>query len=109
MQTRNKKSGRQAVVAGLGAILTVFALLHTATYGCAAGREGDRCNPSNFAGDDECGAGLQCQSPDFCPEFYCCPADAGPSMNPFCQTGCNGGQASECDAGVDANCAAIGG
>jgi hypothetical protein len=101
-----KKSDWQVVVAGASAILTVIALLFTATYGCAQGREGDRCNPDNALppSEDECGSGLECQIPVDCPEAYCCPPDGGASMNAFCQKGCNGGQASICDAGGMADC-----
>jgi hypothetical protein len=104
MQTANKKSDRSSFVAGACAILTTLALLVLAAYGCAQGREGDRCNFGNAPGEDECGAGLACQPILNCPETYCCPPDAGPSMNPYCQPGCNGGQASICDAGGMADC-----
>lgn len=69
--------------------------------GCNVGNEGERCNPS--LSHDECGSGLSCQQPQDCPENYCCPT-SGTSSNVFCQTGCNGGQASICAAGGDADC-----
>ncbi len=69
--------------------------------GCNVGHEGDQCNPS--LSHDECSAGLSCQQPTNCPENYCCPT-SGTSSNVFCQTGCNGGQASICAAGGDADC-----
>src|SRR5215468_4266169 len=104
MQSKGqKKSGRQAVVAGVGslAFLATAVLLGTAAHGCNQGREGDRCNPAltsvNGVNEDECGNGLSCQQPVDCPENYCCPVN-GPSMNPFCQKGCSGGQASICAA-----------
>ena len=56
---------------------------------------GERCVPSPPASHDECGSGLACTQPASCPENYCCPKD-GTSNNPFCQPGCNGGQASIC-------------
>jgi hypothetical protein len=83
---------------------TVFAALSMAAAlaaGCNQGDEGDRCNPS--LSHDECGAGLSCQQPVDCAENYCCPT-SGSSSNPYCQPGCNGGQASICAAGGDADC-----
>lgn len=65
---------------------------------CNQAAEGDRCNPARAAnGEDECGAGLSCQQPMNCPENYCCPK-TGNSSNPYCQTGCNGGDISICMA-----------
>src|SRR5580704_2465310 len=75
--------------------------------GCAQGAEGDRCNPDLATGESDCNAGLSCQQPVDCPENYCCPME-GSSDNPFCQPGCNGGQASICDAGGDADCQDLG-
>ena len=69
--------------------------------GCQIGQEGERCNPS--LSHDECGAGLACTQPVDCPENYCCPT-SGNSSQPNCQPGCNGGQASICAAGGDADC-----
>jgi len=69
--------------------------------GCNIGQEGERCNPS--LSHDECGAGLACTIPKDCPEAYCCPT-SGTGSNAFCQPGCNGGQASACAAGGDADC-----
>jgi hypothetical protein len=74
--------------------------------GCNVGNEGERCNPS--LSHDECGGGLSCQQPKDCPESYCCPTSST-SSNAFCQTGCNGGQASICAAGGDADCPSEGG
>jgi hypothetical protein len=117
MQSRvHKRFGRQAVVAGVGSLslLAAAVLLGTVAHGCNQGREGDRCNPNLLpeAGftygenEDECGTGLSCQQPVDCPENYCCPT-SGPSTNPFCQPGCNGGQASICAAGGDADCSQL--
>jgi hypothetical protein len=67
--------------------------------------EGGRCNPDLASGETDCNSGLACTQPALCPENYCCPVDAKgsplPSTNPFCQTGCSGGAASICNAGVD--------
>jgi hypothetical protein len=68
---------------------------------CSTGAEGDRCNPD--LSHDECNSGLSCQQPVNCPENYCCPV-SGPASNPYCQPGCNGGQAAICAAGGDAEC-----
>ncbi len=77
--------------------------------GCTAeewggGGEGDRCNAA--LSHDECGDGLQCTQPQFCPETYCCPT-SGVSGNTFCQTGCNGGAASICNADQDPDACAF--
>jgi hypothetical protein len=64
---------------------------------CHQGEEGDRCNPLLAAGENECGSGLSCGQPAMCPEAYCCPSD-GKSSNPYCQPGCNGGEAAICAA-----------
>jgi hypothetical protein len=82
------------------ALAAALLLFHQA---CDQGREGDRCNPNLATGESDCGSGLTCQTPALCPESYCCPMD-GQSQSPFCQPGCNGGQASICDAGGDADC-----
>jgi hypothetical protein len=111
MQSKgHKKSGRKAFVAGIGslALLATPVLFGAVTHGCNQAREGDRCNPNNATGEDECGGGLMCQIPTDCPEAYCCPPNGGKSSNAFCQPGCNGGQASICDAGGDANCNQLG-
>jgi hypothetical protein len=84
------------------AVLLASALFLASTHGCNQGREGDRCNPSLAMGEDECGSGLSCTQPTDCPENYCCPS--GPSMNPFCQPGCAGGQEAICAAGGTADC-----
>jgi hypothetical protein len=84
--------------------VALFALVGTLALGgggCNVGNEGERCNPS--LSHDECGAGLSCQQPKDCPENYCCPT-SGTSSNAYCQSGCNGGQASICAAGGDADC-----
>jgi hypothetical protein len=72
--------------------------------GCSTGAQGDRCNPS--LSHDECGAGLACQRPVDCPENYCCPPPGSGTAitSDFCKPGCNGGQASICAAGGDADC-----
>jgi len=96
---------------GALAVILTAALLTATTNGCNQGAEGDRCNPSLVTAnydDDECGAGLSCQQPSFCPENYCCPL-TGASANPFCQAGCNGGAAAGCAAGVAADCAFLDG
>ncbi len=83
-----------ALVVGSSAIAILSA-------GCDQGSEGDRCNPD--LSHNECNDGLVCTQPVDCPENYCCPA-SGNSSNPNCQPGCNGGQASICAAGGDADC-----
>jgi hypothetical protein len=104
----HKKLARRTISAGVGSLslLVMVVLLGTAAHGCNQGREGDRCNPNLLpnAGftfgenEDECGSGLTCTQPMYCPENYCCPA--GPSMNPNCQPGCNdGGSAPTGDGG----------
>ncbi len=83
----------RSVLARLGAAaVTSLVLLASA---CDGGGEGDRCNPN--LSHDECGTGLSCQQPAYCPESYCCPT-SGSSSNPFCQPGCNGGAAAICKA-----------
>jgi hypothetical protein len=88
------------------ALLGVGALVMAA---CSQGSEGDRCNPNLNAGNPECNSGLTCMQPPLCPEAYCCPtlADGGlaPSASAWCQTGCNGGAASICNSGADAEAA----
>ncbi len=99
MTTQYRRIGTALV-----ALLGVGALVLAA---CSQGSEGDRCNPNLNAGNPECNGGLTCVQPPLCPEAYCCPtlADGGlaPSASAWCQTGCNGGAASACNAGdVDA-------
>ncbi len=90
----------------LVALLGVGALVMAA---CSQGSEGDRCNPDLNAGNPECNVGFTCVQPPLCPEAYCCPtlADGGlaPSASVWCQTGCNGGAASICNSGADAEAA----
>jgi hypothetical protein len=88
------------------ALLALVGTLALGGGGCNVGNEGERCNPS--LSHNECGAGLSCQQPKDCPENYCCPT-SGTSGNAYCQTGCNGGQASICAAGGDADCPSEGG
>jgi hypothetical protein len=83
------------------ALAFAFGLFAVTGTGCNESQEGDRCNPD--LSHDECNAGLSCQQPVDCPENYCCPT-SGTSSNPNCQPGCNGGQASICAAGGDADC-----
>jgi hypothetical protein len=94
------------VARALVALLGVGALVMAA---CSQGSEGDRCNPNLNAGNPECNGGLTCMQPPLCPEAYCCPtlADGGlaPSASAWCQTGCNGGAASICNSGADAEAA----
>jgi hypothetical protein len=90
------------------AILSIGAVALFAAGGCNVGNLGERCNPD--LSHDECGAGLVCTQPALCPENYCCPPPPAPgqpapaNQNPYCMTGCNGGQASICAAGGDADC-----
>jgi hypothetical protein len=69
--------------------------------------EGARCNAGLAAGETDCASGLACTQPSLCPENYCCPVDskgnATPSTNSYCQTGCNGGAASICNASPGAD------
>lgn len=89
------------------ALVTLLGVGALVMVACSQGSEGDRCNPNLNAGNPECNGGLTCIQPPLCPEAYCCPtaADGGlaPSASVWCQTGCNGGAASACNAGdVDA-------
>ena len=111
-------TNRKPLFLRLGALAVIFtaALFTATTNGCNQGAEGDRCNPdlvtmnpTPMYNEDECGTGLSCQQPSFCPENYCCPVDGGASANPNCQAGCNGGAASGCAAGVEADCAFLDG
>lgn len=86
--------------------IAALAFVAGITVACSVGREGERCNPARSS--DECAAGLACTQPPDCPETYCCPTH-GPSSDPNCQPGCNGGQASACAAGGDADCPVEGG
>ena len=119
MQSKeHTKTATRAVLARVGALaLLTVAGLSAMVHGCNQGREGDRCNPTQSlanspygANDDECGSGLTCQLPVDCPEAYCCPAPGSgvSASSPFCMNGCNGGQASICDAGGDADCNLLG-
>lgn len=85
----------------IGSPLVLLTALLALATGCKVGEEGERCNPD--LSHDECNSGLSCQQPANCPENYCCPT-SGTSSNPYCQPGCNGGQASICAAGGDAEC-----
>jgi hypothetical protein len=105
-------TNRKPLYARLGALCMIVAsgLYALTTNGCNEGAEGDRCNPNLISSspaatynEDECGSGLTCTQPMFCPENYCCPT-SGVSSNPNCQPGCNGGAASGCAAGVQADC-----
>lgn len=104
------KTGSSAIHIGLlAASLSVAVAVAVAGGGCTAeewggGGEGDRCNAS--LSHDECGSGLQCTQPDLCPETYCCPT-SGVSGNSFCQTGCNGGAQSICNADQDPDACAF--
>jgi hypothetical protein len=87
------------------------AALGLALAACEQSAEGDRCNPDLAAGETDCNSGLKCTAAGpLCPENYCCPVTAdgglGPSSNPFCQPGCNGGAASICNAGQSGDTAA---
>lgn len=85
-------------------ILIVMSAGVAIALGCAQGFEGDRCNPA--LSHDECNSGLSCQQPVNCPESYCCPTNAS-SSNPYCQSGCNGGDVAACAAGNADACAPI--
>ena len=93
-------------------LTALFAVAAIAVFGCNQGREGDRCNAAlNTNGHDECGGGLTCLQPEFCPETYCCPTNSdgslGKSSNPNCQPGCNGGAQSACTGGDTDACAFV--
>jgi hypothetical protein len=93
---------------GVFCMIVASGLYLLTTNGCNQGAEGDRCNPnltssSPMYNESECGSGLTCTQPMFCPESYCCPA-SGASSNPNCQPGCNGGAVAGCTAGVQADC-----
>ncbi|HEY5239918.1 MAG TPA: hypothetical protein VIJ22_00570 [Polyangiaceae bacterium] len=91
---------------GIALVTLTGALALGGGDGCNVGNEGERCNP--HLSHDECGAGLSCQQPSDCPENYCCPMSST-SRNAYCQPGCNGGRASICAAGGDADCPSEGG
>jgi hypothetical protein len=109
-------TNRKSLYARLGALSVIVGsgLLTLTTNGCNQGAQGDRCNPDLTGpngvseatyNEDECGSGLTCQQPMFCPENYCCPPPGtGTITSPFCQPGCNGGAASGCAAGDTADC-----
>jgi|SRR5580658_7073911 hypothetical protein len=97
----------------VGACLVALAgALILGDAGCNEAAQGDRCNP--LRSSNECGGGLVCAgnpigmsaaSPiPFCPENYCCPANADGTVDfasatsPYCQPGCNGGAAAICAA-----------
>ena len=86
---------------GIALVTIAGALAIVGAAGCNVGTEGERCDPS--LSHNACNAGLSCQQPANCPENYCCPT-SGPSSSPYCQAGCNGGQASICASGGDADC-----
>jgi hypothetical protein len=99
-----------AIHSTIGSIVLVIAagLALGGGGGCQIGQEGERCNPNQS--HDECGAGLACQNPPNCPEYYCCPTpDPTKSTNPYCQSGCNGGDVSICASGGDASFCSEGG
>jgi hypothetical protein len=98
---RSERSRRSRIRSSLLALA-----LAVAAAACTIGHEGERCNP--YLTHDECSPGLACTQPVDCPERYCC-ATSGPSRNAFCQPGCNGGEASACAAGGDADCPIDGG
>ena len=92
-------------VAGLAAALLLASVVQSVGCNPTLQGEGSRCNPDLASGEGDCNSGLTCTQPSLCPENYCCPVDSSgnpaPSSNPFCQTGCSGGAASRCNAGVD--------
>jgi len=102
--TRPALMSKDVVTHAMFAARMAFAALVAATaLGCEpGGGEGDRCNPDRSS--NECGDGLTCGQPPFCPESYCCPANVTPSSNAFCQPGCAGGAASACAAGDLPSC-----
>jgi hypothetical protein len=91
---------------GIALAVLVGGLALVGSGGCNIGQEGERCNPN--LSHDECGAGLACTIPPDCPEAYCCPTSRQ-SASAYCLRGCNGGQASACAAGGDADCPPEGG
>jgi hypothetical protein len=92
MRTRTLAAYLSGLTATIAAILLA----------CNQGSVGDRCNPD--LSHDECNSGLTCTQPPLCPETYCCPVDSNgnleSSSDPNCQTGCNGGAASMCNASL---------
>lgn len=76
-----RKRGTFFHLVGVTLVAATFFFLGVA---CNEGREGDRCNPDLFPGEDECGSGLTCQTPSTCVESYCCPPDAAGSKNGYC-------------------------
>jgi len=92
-------------LAGIAAALVLASVLPSVGCEPTLQNEGSRCNPDLAPGEGDCVSGLSCTQPPLCPENYCCPVDSSgnstKSLNPFCQTGCSGGAASICNAGVD--------
>ncbi len=87
---------RKTLYVRLGALTVILtaALFAATTNGCNQGAEGDRCNPNLVStnpspsyNEDECGSGLTCQSPSFCPENYCCPPTAARVPTPTASPG----------------------
>jgi hypothetical protein len=61
-------------------------LLALVAAGCSrGGTEGSPCTaPSDGGAEDQCTAGLTCQRPSRCTEYYCCPTPASLSSNASC-------------------------
>jgi hypothetical protein len=93
----------RTLAAYLACLACLTATIALVLLACNQGAEGDRCNPD--LSHNECNSGLSCMSPPLCPEAYCCPTDSNgnllPNSDSYCQTGCNGGAASACNAGAD--------
>ncbi len=77
-------STRRGTVFQLSGLMVVAATFFFLGVACNEGREGDRCNPDLFPGEDECGSGLTCLTPSTCVESYCCPSDPTTSKNGYC-------------------------
>src|SRR5580693_2431035 len=78
----------------LVAIALVTLVVTFGVGGCNNGIEGERCNPDLT--HNPCNSGLTCTQPLNCPESYCCSPN---STDPYCQTGCAGGDQSVCASG----------
>jgi len=83
MSSAKASKGRRTVFQTVGVMMVAVTFFFLGVA-CNEGREGDRCNPDLFPGEDECGSGLSCQTPSTCVESYCCPPDPASSKNGYC-------------------------
>ena len=89
------------------ALLALVGTLALGAGGCNVGNEGERCNPS--LSHDECGSGLACTQPAYCPENYCCPTSGTSSSDewpPETSRAMTGAGSGPCSSWSTATCAA---